>query len=139
MGCSTSASTFPGNTTKYRQIIRDMLAPTDYEIAEVESGEEALTAIAKQRPDLILMDIQLPIMDGYTATSQMKADPALRSIPIIAVMRKRRRGRPAAMIMFRSPSAHVNYWRKSGNTCPSAALFAAVHESAFGTKRTFAA
>ena len=68
-----------------RQIIRDMLAPTDYEITEVESGEEALTAIAKQRPDLILMDIQLPIMDGYTATRQIKADPALRSIPIIAV------------------------------------------------------
>jgi CheY-like chemotaxis protein len=62
-----------------------MLAPTDYAITEVESGEEALTAIAKQRPDLILMDIRLPIMDGYTATSQIKADPALRSIPIIAV------------------------------------------------------
>jgi CheY-like chemotaxis protein len=48
-----------------------------------ESGEEALAAIAKQRPDLILMDIQLPIMDGYTATSQIKADPALRS-PLFA-------------------------------------------------------
>ena len=68
-----------------RQIIRDMLAPTDYEITEAENGEEALAAIAKQRPDLILMDIQLPIMDGYTATRRIKADPALRSIPIIAV------------------------------------------------------
>ena len=68
-----------------RQIIRDMLAPTDYEITEVESGEEALTAVAKQRPDLILMDIQLPIMDGYTATRKIKADPAMQSIPIIAV------------------------------------------------------
>jgi len=68
-----------------RQIIRDMLAPTDYEITEAESGEEALAAIAKQRPDLILMDIQLPIMDGYTATRQIKADPTLRFIPIIAV------------------------------------------------------
>jgi two-component system cell cycle response regulator DivK len=68
-----------------RQIIRDMLAPTDYEITEVESGEEALTAIAKQRPDLILMGIQLPIMDGYEVTRQIKADPALRSIPIIAL------------------------------------------------------
>jgi CheY-like chemotaxis protein len=46
-----------------RQIIRDMLAPTDYEITEVVNGEEALAAIAKQRPDLILMDVQLPIMD----------------------------------------------------------------------------
>jgi two-component system cell cycle response regulator DivK len=68
-----------------RQIIRDMLAPTDYEITEAENGEEALAAIAKQRPDLILMDIQLPIMDGYTATSRIKSDPTLRSIPIIAV------------------------------------------------------
>ena len=68
-----------------RQIIRDMVASTDYEITEAENGEEALAAIAKQRPDLILMDIQLPIMDGYTATRLIKTDPDLRSIPIIAV------------------------------------------------------
>jgi two-component system, cell cycle response regulator DivK len=68
-----------------RKIIRDMLRGTDYEITEAENGEEALTAIAKQWPDLILMDIQLPVMDGYTATRHIKADPALRSIPIIAV------------------------------------------------------
>jgi two-component system, cell cycle response regulator DivK len=68
-----------------RQIIRDMLAPTGYEITEVGNGEEALAAIAKQRPDLVLMDIQLPVMDGYEATRRIKADPALRSIPIIAV------------------------------------------------------
>jgi len=68
-----------------RQIIRDMLTATDYEIMEAESGEEALEAVAKQRPDLILMDIQLPGMDGYEATRRIKADPALRSIPIIAV------------------------------------------------------
>jgi len=68
-----------------RQIIRDMLAGTDYEIIEAENGEEALAAVAKQRPDLILMDVQLPIMDGYEAARRIKADPALRSIPIIAV------------------------------------------------------
>ncbi len=41
--------------------------------------------MAKQRPDLILMDIQLPVLDGYEATRRIKADPALKSIPIIAV------------------------------------------------------
>jgi two-component system, cell cycle response regulator DivK len=68
-----------------RQIIRDMLSATDYEITEAENGEQALAAVAKQRPDLILMDIQLPIMDGYEATRRIKADPALKTIPIIAV------------------------------------------------------
>src|SRR5262249_12937045 len=68
-----------------RQIIRDMLAPTGYEITEAENGEEALAAIAKQRPGLILTNTQPPIMDGYEATPRIKADAALRSIPIIAV------------------------------------------------------
>jgi two-component system cell cycle response regulator DivK len=68
-----------------RQIIRDMLAGTDYEITEAEDGEQALTAVAKQRPHLILMGVQLPIIDGYEVTRRIKADPALRSIPIIAV------------------------------------------------------
>jgi two-component system cell cycle response regulator DivK len=68
-----------------RQIIRDMLTFTDYKIMEAESGEHALEAVGKQRPDLILMDIQLPGMDGYETTRRIKADPALRSITIIAV------------------------------------------------------
>jgi two-component system cell cycle response regulator DivK len=68
-----------------RQIIRDMLSATDYQITEAENGEEALAAVAKQRPDLILMDIQMPILDGYEATRRIKADPALRAIPIIAI------------------------------------------------------
>jgi two-component system, cell cycle response regulator DivK len=62
-----------------------MLAPTDYEITEAEDGEQALHAIAKQRADLILMDIQLPVIVGYTATRKIKADPAMRSMPIVAV------------------------------------------------------
>jgi two-component system cell cycle response regulator DivK len=68
-----------------RRIVRDLLTTTDYEVMEAENGEEALAAVAKQRPDLILMDIQLPVMDGYEATRRIKADPALSTIPVIAV------------------------------------------------------
>ena len=68
-----------------RQIVRDLFTATDYEVMEAENGEEALAAVAKQRPDLILMDIQLPVMDGYEATRRIKADPALSAIPVIAV------------------------------------------------------
>ena len=68
-----------------RQIVRDLLTANDYEMTEAENGEEALVAVAKDRPDLILMDIQLPIMDGYEVTRRIKADPSLSSIPVIAV------------------------------------------------------
>jgi len=54
-------------------------------LTEAENGEEALAAVSKQRPDLILMDIQLPIMDGYEATRRIKANPAWKDIPIIVV------------------------------------------------------
>ncbi len=68
-----------------RQIIRDMLGGTGYAITEAEDGEQALAAVAKERPDLILMEIQLPSMDGYEAMRRIRTDPALLSIPIIAV------------------------------------------------------
>src|SRR6516165_4006866 len=67
-----------------RRIVRDLLTTTDYEVIEAEDGEQALAAVAKQRPDLILMDIQLPVMDGYEATRRIKGDPSLSSIPVIA-------------------------------------------------------
>ena len=68
-----------------RQILRDLLGSAGYQLVEAENGEEALKALASQRPDLILMDIQLPIMDGYETTRRIKANVDLKSIPIIAV------------------------------------------------------
>jgi two-component system cell cycle response regulator DivK len=68
-----------------RQILRDLLGNAGYELTEAENGEEAITAVARRRPDLILMDIQLPIMDGYEATRRIRTNPDLKSVPIIAV------------------------------------------------------
>jgi two-component system, cell cycle response regulator DivK len=68
-----------------RRILRDLLTSAGYEIIQAENGQEALAAAARERPDLILMDIQLPLLDGYEATRRIKADPDLRAIPIIAV------------------------------------------------------
>jgi two-component system cell cycle response regulator DivK len=68
-----------------RRILRDLLTSAGYEIIQAEDGEAALAAVARVRPDLILMDIQLPLLDGYEVTRRIKADPALRAIPIIAV------------------------------------------------------
>jgi two-component system cell cycle response regulator DivK len=68
-----------------RQILRDLLGNAGYDMVEAETGEDGLTAAAAQRPDLILMDIQLPGIDGYETTRRLKADPALRTVPIIVV------------------------------------------------------
>jgi two-component system cell cycle response regulator DivK len=68
-----------------RQILRDLLANAGYQMLEAENGEQAVAAAKEHRPDLILMDIQLPILDGYEATRRIKADSALNAIPIIVV------------------------------------------------------
>jgi two-component system cell cycle response regulator DivK len=68
-----------------RQILRDLLGNAGFELMEAENGEEALVAVARLRPDLILMDIQLPLMDGYEATRRIRTNPDLKLVPIIAV------------------------------------------------------
>ena len=68
-----------------RRILHDLLTGAGYELIEAETGEDGVALAESRRPDLILMDIQLPGLDGYEATRRIKANPALRAIPIIAV------------------------------------------------------
>jgi two-component system cell cycle response regulator DivK len=68
-----------------RRIMRDLLTSAGYEIIEAITAEKGVTAAETHRPALILMDIQLPDFDGYEATRRIKANPALKHIPIIAV------------------------------------------------------
>jgi CheY-like chemotaxis protein len=68
-----------------RRHVRFLLRSYGYDVTEATSVPEALTAIAEERPDLILMDIQLPGIDGLTATRLLKANPETHAIPIVAV------------------------------------------------------
>jgi two-component system cell cycle response regulator DivK len=68
-----------------RKIVRDLVTASGYELMEASTGEEGLEVAVRERPDLILMDIQLPGIDGYEVTRRIKADPDLCKIPIIAV------------------------------------------------------
>src|SRR5262249_16045185 len=68
-----------------RQILRDLLSNAGFEVIEAIDGEEALAAVVRGPPAPMLMDIQLPIMDGYEATRRIKAEPRWRAIPIIAL------------------------------------------------------
>ncbi len=73
------------DTEDNRQILRDLLGMAGYTLIEAGDGAEGVAKAAEHRPDLILMDIQMPVMDGYEATRRIKADPALKSIPVVAV------------------------------------------------------
>ena len=68
-----------------RRILCDLLTDRGYEIIEATTGLDGVSIAEKERPDLILMDIQLPGIDGYEATRRIKANPILHQIPIIAV------------------------------------------------------
>ena len=68
-----------------RKILRDLLTSAGFDLVEAITGEDGVRLAEAERPDLILMDIQLPGLDGYEATRRIKANPALRHTPIIAV------------------------------------------------------
>ena len=73
------------DTEDNRQIIRDLLSSVGYELIEAADGAEGVALAQKERPDLILMDIQLPEIDGYEATRRIRDIPELAKVPIIAV------------------------------------------------------
>ena len=68
-----------------RKIVRDLLKRTKYQLVEAQDGEAGVAKALEIQPDLILMDIQLPVLDGHEATRRIKQDPNLRHIPIIVV------------------------------------------------------
>ena len=68
-----------------RRILRDLLTSAGYEVIEAVTGEEGVASAETHRPDLILMDIQLPGLDGYEATRQIRKNPKLSEVPIIVV------------------------------------------------------
>jgi len=70
---------------KNLKLARDVLQFNDFRTVEATSGEEGLTLVRQHHPDLVLMDIALPGIDGVEATRQLKADAATASIPIVAL------------------------------------------------------
>ena len=68
-----------------RALVVKVLSRRGYRVAEAVSGEEALALARRDRPDLVLMDLNLEGMSGFEAARQMKADPRLRDVPVVAI------------------------------------------------------
>ncbi len=68
-----------------RYLMTFLLERSGYSVTVAEDGQEALDSLAAETPDIILMDMQLPRMDGYEATRRIKSDERLRGIPLVAL------------------------------------------------------
>jgi two-component system cell cycle response regulator DivK len=75
-----------------RTLVRRILISEDYEVLEAVNALDALNILKNNRPDLILMDINMPDMDGYTLTARIKSMPGFERIPILAVTANVMRG-----------------------------------------------
>jgi two-component system cell cycle response regulator DivK len=71
--------------TDNRRIVVKVLSVEGYQVVEATDGVEALARAREEHPDLILMDLALPNMDGWEATRRLKSDPATRAIPVVAL------------------------------------------------------
>jgi two-component system cell cycle response regulator DivK len=75
-----------------RKIFQGVLAHAGFRVIEAEDGGKALQAVRTERPDLILMDLSIPVVDGWECTRRLKADPQTKAIPIIALTAHAMRG-----------------------------------------------
>lgn len=66
-------------------LLKDILTFNKYDVIEAKNGEEGIKKAREEKPDLILLDIQMPIMDGFTAAKTLKADPVTMGIKIIGI------------------------------------------------------
>jgi len=82
---SHSTILYVEDNAENRLLVRRILQAEGYSVLEADSAQAALNVVQRHRPDLILMDINLPEMDGYSLTSQLKAMPSMFRVPIVAL------------------------------------------------------
>jgi two-component system, cell cycle response regulator DivK len=68
-----------------RELLRTVLQQQGYSVDEAEDGEQALQKITDNPPDLVLMDLQMPVRTGYEVVIEMRKDPRLAGVPVVAV------------------------------------------------------
>jgi CheY-like chemotaxis protein len=68
-----------------RELLREMLEAGDYCVVEARNGQEALTKIEEAEPDLVLLDINMPVMDGFAVIRWIREHPKFRKLPVVAV------------------------------------------------------
>ncbi|MEJ2108740.1 MAG: response regulator [Acidobacteriota bacterium] len=68
-----------------RELIQEVLSSSEQQVVEAENGEDALKMIVNEKPDVVLLDIQLPVYDGYEVLRRIRSDLGLEKLPVIAL------------------------------------------------------
>jgi len=68
-----------------RELLREMLEIWGYDVSEAGNGREALESIARRRPDVLLLDLDMPVLDGFETIRQIRANPQSATLPVLAV------------------------------------------------------
>lgn len=68
-----------------RELVREILEASGYQVVEAADGSKAVEVASQAQPDLILLDLQMPVLDGYGALAQLREDHRLHRIPVIAL------------------------------------------------------
>lgn len=68
-----------------REILSELLVATGYRVTAVTNGEEALRALRRELPDVVVLDLMMPVMDGWELRRRMLSDPELRDVPVIVM------------------------------------------------------
>jgi two-component system, cell cycle response regulator DivK len=75
-----------------RELLRELLQARGYAVVEASNGQEALEMMSESKPDVLLIDLNMPVLDGYATLKKIREDPALNSLPVIAVTASAMRG-----------------------------------------------
>jgi CheY-like chemotaxis protein len=75
-----------------RELLRELLEMQDYEVFEACNGQEALDMIEQLRPELLILDLGMPVLDGFGAIRKIRADPAFAGLPVLAATAYAMRG-----------------------------------------------
>ncbi|HVI10671.1 MAG TPA: response regulator [Candidatus Binatia bacterium] len=75
-----------------RELLRELLEFRQYHVTEAGDGQQALDLIAQTRPDIVLLDLDMPVLDGFATIAKIRQDPALAQLPVIAVTAYAMRG-----------------------------------------------
>jgi CheY-like chemotaxis protein len=68
-----------------RELLRELLEPCGFSVLEASNGKEALAMIEQSQPDLLLLDISMPILDGFAAVRKIRENPRLSALPVVAI------------------------------------------------------